>query len=107
MTHYQPRRADQPIDHLQELAAIERLLRRDTRAGESHVDVDSSGARIWFRTAPYNQHARGSLTASLANEIAATDAWGLSTIHDVQRVDDGARTQSLLTLVYVPEEADR
>lgn len=103
MPHYQPR-AQLPTDHLHELAAIERLLRRDTRAFESHVDVDTSGACIWFRTAPWNPHRRGNLTAAVANEIALTDAWGLSTVHDPQRVDEG--TQSLLTVVYVPEEAD-
>lgn len=105
MIHYALRQVDLPIAHLHELAAIERLLRRDTRAFESHVDVGSSGARIWFRSPPYNPHARGSLTAALANEIAHTDAWGLSTIHDPQRVD--GETQSLLTVVYVPEEAER
>lgn len=96
------RRADQPTAHLHELAHVERLLRADTRAGEPHVDVGPGGARISFRTAPFNSHTRGSLTASVVNEIAHTGAWGVSTIHDPHRDDDG--TTSMLTVVYVPEE---
>lgn len=106
MTHSQPRRADLPTAHLHEVAAIERLLRRDTRCDDVRVGVDASGARIWYRTPPYNEHARGSLTAAVANEIAATAAWGLSTIHDPQRNVDRQATESLLTVLYVPEEAD-
>lgn len=98
------RRADQPTDHLHELAHVERLLRADTRAGEPHVDVGPGGARITFRTAPYNSHTRGSLTATVCNEVAVTDAWGVATIHDPHRGDDG--TTSMLTVVYVPEEVN-
>lgn len=99
-----PRRPDAPADHLHELAEIERLLRVDTRAEDTIVDVGQNGARIHYRTRPYNEHARGSLTASVANEIAATGAWGLSTIHDPHRNEKGW-TNSMLTVVYVPEEA--
>lgn len=75
-------RPDLPVDALQELAEVERLLRADTRNADPLVHVGMRGARISFRTAPYNEHTRGSLTASVVNEIAATSDWAVSTIHD-------------------------
>ena len=98
------RRADQPTAHLHEFAHVERLLRADTRAGEPVVDVGPSGARLSFLTAEFNAHTRGSLTASVVNELAATDTWAVSTIHDPLQTDEGMN--SMLTVVYVPEEAE-
>lgn len=91
-----------PIGDLHELADVERLLRLDTRADDPTVQVGGSGARIsWESWAP-NEHARGSLTASVVNEIAATDAWGVATIHDPLEMGD--RVTSMLTVVYDPDE---
>lgn len=94
--------ANQPVGHLIELANIERLLRLDDRAIEPHVDVGNNGARISWNSLRHNSHARGSLTESVANEIASTEAWGLSTVHDpLQR--DGEVT-SMLAVLYIPDE---
>lgn len=97
------RTARQPTEHLHELAHVERLLRADTRPIDPIVRVDRSGARITFETWPINSHTRGSLTAAVVNEIAATDAWGVATIHDPHRGEENV--QSMLTVVYDGEGA--
>jgi hypothetical protein len=96
------RRADLPTAALAEIAHVERLLRADARAVEPVVDVGDTGARLSFRTAEHNAHARGSLTADAVNEVVATDAWGVATIHDPVEREDGA-VISTLTVVYAPE----
>lgn len=100
-----PRRADQPTGDLHELAHVERLLRADERANQPVVDVGPGGARVSFRTAPFNSHTRGSITATVVNEIAHTSAWGVSTIHDPHETDVG--TTSMLTVVYLPDKEVR
>ncbi|MFC6723638.1 hypothetical protein ACFQE1_04390 [Halobium palmae] len=96
------RRADQPTEHLQELAHVERLLRADTRATDPTVAVGPSAARISFESARHNAHARGSLTASVVNEIAHSEAWGVATVHDPHPDETGV--ESMLTVVYAPEK---
>lgn len=91
-----------PVDDLHELAHIERLLRKDTRAHKPAVSVCRSGARIRWDTWAFNGHARGSLLASVVLELAATDSWGVATIHDpLERRD---QVSSMLTVVYDPDE---
>lgn len=101
--HQGRQRSPLPTADLHELAAIERLLRRDTRCASPTVEVGTNGARIGWETAEYNAHARGSLTASVACEIAHSAAWGLSTVHDP--MDDDGTVQSLLTVVHAPEKS--
>lgn len=96
--------SDLPVDHLHELAHIERLLRLDDRSLDPTVYISGDGVRISWDTYEHNSHARGSLTASVTNEIASTEAWGLSTVHDPQELDSGL-VSSILTVLYVPEEA--
>lgn len=100
------RRDDQPAEHLHGIAHVERLLRDDGRAAAPHVDIDASGARLSFRSAEFHPHARGSLTADVCSEIAATDAWGLATVHDPMVREDGS-VISMLTVVYAPDEVER
>lgn len=95
-------RSDLPAEDLHELGEIERLLRRDTRSQAPTVEVGNNGARLSWETEELNAHARGSVTAAVASEVAHTDAWGLSTVHDP--MEDGQAVVSLLTLVYDPEE---
>lgn len=96
-------RPDLPAGHLQEMARVERLLRDDERAEDPVARVGQQGAKVSWESWELNEHARGSLTATVANEIAATEAWGLSTIHDP--VERDGRVTSMLSVVYV--EADR
>jgi hypothetical protein len=98
------RRTDPPIDHLHELADIERLLRADARATDPRVRVGDSGAGISWASWDLNEHARGSLTAAVCAEIAHSSSWGLATVHDPHDTDEG--TLSRLTLVR-DTEADR
>lgn len=105
------RAADRRTDHdhtrseLHELADVERLLHLDTRAQDPTVQIGKHGARVSWDSWEHNSHSRGSLTASVVNEIAASDAWGVATIHDPLTRDDGL-TQSMLSIVYIPR-ADR
>ena len=100
------RRTDAPTDHLRELAEVERLLRKDTRATDPRVHVGGSGARISWTSWDLNEHARGSLTAAVCSEIALSSSWGLATVHDTHETDEG--TLSMLTLVRDPDkEAER
>lgn len=97
-------RTDATTDDLHALGHVERLLRADTRALDVDVRVGGNGhARLTWDTLRVNSHARGSLLASVVNELAATDAWGVSTIHDPHRHDDG-RMESMLTVLNVDEE---
>lgn len=94
--------ADVPAEHLHELAHVERLLRADDRATEPVVTVTGNACRISWDSWSLNEHARGSLTASAAAQIAHTDAWGLSTIHDP--FEHGDAVESMLTVVYDPDD---
>lgn len=93
--------------NLYELAEIERLLRQDTRTANVRVEIGSEGARIYYDTGRLNEHARGSLTASVAAEVVHSEAWGLATIHDPFELDDGANVESMLTVLHDSSEADR
>jgi hypothetical protein len=97
------RRRPTSVDALQELGDVERLLRLDTRAEDVTVRVSEDGARLSWRSWTYNQHARGSLTASAVSELAHSDSWGVSTIHDPQEVGD-AVTVSTITVVRDRED---
>jgi hypothetical protein len=88
-------------DHLHELAAIERLLREDSRATDPRVHVDDSGARISWASLDFNTHTRGTLTATACSEIALSSSWGLATVHDPHETDDGV--VSALTLIHDPD----
>lgn len=92
---------------LYELAEIERLLRRDTRATNVRVEIGTEGARIYYDTGRLNEHARGSLTASVAAEVVHSEAWGLATVHDPFELDDGVNVESMLTVLHDPEEVGR
>lgn len=98
-------RDDVDVDHLHELAHVERLLRK-TDVQDVLVQVGGSGARISFTTNPFDEHYRGSKKAALANELAATSAWGLATIHDDFEDAEGGKTDSMLTVLYDPEDED-
>jgi len=87
-----------PTADLHELAHVERLLRADGRADDPAVTVGSSGAKIRWDTWEPNEHARGSLTAAVATEVAGLATWGLATVHDPLVEDDVAT--SLLTVVH-------
>lgn len=97
---------DYSVEELHELAEVERLLRLDSRAFEPKVDVGASAARISWESWTLNEHARGSLTASVVNELAATDAWGVATIHDPMERPDDDMVVSLLSVVHAPEKGD-
>jgi len=99
-------RGHAPVD-LHELADIERRLRRDTRTANPRVEIDREGARIYYDTGRLNEHARGSLTASVAAEVAHSEAWGLATIHDPFELDDGATVESMLTVLHDSSEGGR
>lgn len=106
MSQYEGRpRAELPVEHLHEMAEIERLLRRDTRSLEPHLIIGDTGTRITWESWCHNLHARGSVTATVANEIVHTEAWGLATIHDpTEHGENGNRRLSRLSVVYDPPE---
>jgi len=99
-------REHEPAD-LHELAEIERLLRRDGRCENARVEIGPEGARIYYDTGRLNEHARGSLTASVAAEVVHSEGWGLATIHDPFGLDDGVNVESMLTVLHDPSEGDR
>jgi len=98
---------DLPVDDLQDLAKIERLLRRDTRAHNPRIDIGREGARIAFESSRLNQHARGSLTASVVSEVVHTAAWGLATVYDPFGVDDSPNVETMLMVLHDPPEERR
>jgi hypothetical protein len=89
-----------PTAALHELAHVERLLRRDTRCENARIEVGREGARVYYDTGRLNEHARGSLTASVVSEIVHTDAWGLATVHDPFDLGDEINVETMLTVVY-------
>jgi len=83
------------------LAGVERLLHQDDHATGPAVTVGDNGAHVSWRSWELNEHARGSLTASVVNEFAATDGWRVATIHDpIEDSDNPELVVSTLTAVY-------
>ena len=89
-------------DHLQELAKIERLCRKDSQSTDTNVHVGDATVHI-----TWTAWDRGELTAAVCAAIVRSAGWRLATVHDSHETDAGV--VSFVTADHDPDstEAER